>query len=51
MDTPDGIAFVGATYLGVGLTSTVLPFPDADGPGPGTTGCVTHSYYRNTSGV
>ncbi len=50
-DTPDGIAFVGATYLGVGLTSTVLPFPDADGPGPGTTGCVTHPYYRDTSGV
>ena len=33
------------------LTSTVLPFPDADGPGPGTTGCVNHPYYRNTSGV
>ncbi len=49
--TPDGITFGGATYLGIGLTSTVLPFPDADGPGPGTTGCVTHPYYRDTSGV
>jgi len=50
-DTPDGITFTGATYLGVPLTTSVLPFPDADGPGPGTTGCVDHPYYRNTSGV
>lgn len=50
-DTPDGINFSGATYLGVPLTSTLLPFPDADGPGPGTTGCVDHPFYRNTSGT
>ena len=49
--TPDGITFSTATYLGVLLTSTVLPFPDADGPGPGTTGCVNHPYFRNTAGV
>ncbi|MCJ7513473.1 MAG: hypothetical protein MUO23_10950, partial [Anaerolineales bacterium] len=49
--TPDGITFVSASYLGVALNSTVLPFPDADGAGPGTTGCVNHPYYRNTSGV
>jgi len=49
--TPDGISFVSASYLGVALNSIVLPFPDADGAGPGTTGCVNHPYYRNTSGV
>jgi len=32
--TPGGITSTNASYLGVPLTSTVLPFPDADGPGP-----------------
>lgn len=46
----DGIDFVGASYLGVSLTSDVQTFPDADGAGPGTTGCVDHPYAQDTIG-
>lgn len=50
-DTPDGLDFVSATYLGQPLTTTVLSFPDADGPGPGTTGCVAHPYAEDSTGT
>lgn len=52
-DTPDGIDFVGASYLGLPLPSApvVLTFPDDDGAGPGTTGCVDHPFYRDTSNL
>ena len=39
-DTPDGLDFVNATYLGSALTATELVFPD-DGGGTGT---VDHPY-------
>ena len=45
-DTPDGLDFTGADYLGASLTSTVLTFP---GAGSGPT-CVSHPYARDTSG-
>ncbi|MGD8604025.1 MAG: hypothetical protein PVF49_05565, partial [Anaerolineales bacterium] len=50
-DTPDGISFLDATYLGSNLTTTQLTFPDADGAGPGTTGCIDHPYARDTSNL
>ncbi len=43
-DTPDGLDFISASYLGSAVTSTVLTFPDADGAGPGGVGCVDHPY-------
>ncbi|HSB90301.1 MAG TPA: hypothetical protein VLD63_09800, partial [Anaerolineales bacterium] len=46
-DTPDGIDFNSATYLGTSLTAVELTFPDAGGG----TGCVDHPYARDTSGV
>ncbi len=46
-DTPDGLSFTSATYLGTALTTTSLTFPD-DGGG---TGCVAHPYARDTSGA
>ncbi|MFZ5856202.1 MAG: hypothetical protein ACOYZ6_05165 [Chloroflexota bacterium] len=50
-DTPDGITFVSAEYAGVALTTTVLTFPDADGPTePGTTGCVGHPLAYDANG-
>ena len=52
-DTPDGIDFVGASYLGLALPTApvVLTFPDDDGAGPGTTGCVDHPFYLDSSGL
>ncbi|RME61511.1 MAG: isopeptide-forming domain-containing fimbrial protein, partial [Caldilineae bacterium] len=50
-DTADGIDFLSATYLGSPVTSTQLTFPDADGTGPGTTGCVTHPYAVDNTGT
>lgn len=44
LDTADGVDFVNATYLGVPVVATQLIFPDDDGAGPGTTGCVDHPY-------
>ena len=38
----DGITVTGATYLGQPAITTILTFPDDDGAGPGTTGCVDH---------
>ncbi|MFP3854798.1 MAG: hypothetical protein ACLFWD_10960, partial [Anaerolineales bacterium] len=49
-DTPDGIDFNSASYLGTPLTATELTFPDADGAGSGTTGCVDHPYGVDSSG-
>jgi hypothetical protein len=46
--TPDGLTFVGATYLGTPVTSTVYTFPDD--PGPGTTGTIQHPYAVDSSG-
>jgi hypothetical protein len=46
-DTPDGISFTGATYLGLPLTAVELTFPDAGGG----TGCVDHPVARDTSGA
>jgi hypothetical protein len=48
-DTPDGIDFVSATYLGSAVTTVQLSFPDDDGAGPGTTGCVDHPYATDTT--
>jgi len=45
-DTPDGISFLNATYLGVPVTTTLLTFPD-DGGGMGS---VEHPYAVDTSG-
>lgn len=50
-DTPDGMDFLGATYLGVPVTAIVQTFPDADGTGPGTTGCVTHPFAVDNTGT
>ncbi len=47
---PDGIDFVGASYFGVALNTRVFSFPDDDGAGPGTTGCVDHPHYRDSLG-
>jgi fimbrial isopeptide formation D2 family protein/uncharacterized repeat protein (TIGR01451 family) len=41
---PDGIDFVSAAYLGQPVDTTVIVFPDDDGPGPGTAGTVNHPY-------
>ncbi len=46
-DTPDGIDFVSAEYLGVALNTTVLTFPD-DGGG---SGCVQHPYAVDNTGT
>ena len=46
-DTPDGIDFTGATYLGAPVTAVQLTFPNAGGG----TGCVDHPYARDTSGA
>ncbi|MCP4592986.1 MAG: DUF11 domain-containing protein, partial [bacterium] len=43
-DTADGIDFASATYLGSAVTALSFVFPDDDGGGPGTTGCVDHPY-------
>ncbi|MCL4207221.1 MAG: isopeptide-forming domain-containing fimbrial protein [Pirellulaceae bacterium] len=42
----DGLSFVNATYLGIGVTSTVLTFP---GSGAGPT-CVEHPYAVDPAG-
>lgn len=45
MDGDDGVTFVGASYLGAAIPADQLfiqTFPDDDGAGPGTTGCVQH---------
>jgi LPXTG-site transpeptidase (sortase) family protein len=48
---PDGVDFIRATYLGtLELNATSLTFPDDDGSGAGTTGCVDHPYARDTAG-
>ena len=44
---PDGLTFQNATYLGLPVTTTILPFPD-DGFG---TGCVQHPYAVDTSNM
>ncbi len=44
-DTPDGLTFTGATYLGTPVEATVLTFPD-DGGG---TGCVDHPLLVDTN--
>jgi uncharacterized repeat protein (TIGR01451 family)/fimbrial isopeptide formation D2 family protein len=44
-DLYDGITFVGASYLGATIPADQIyktTFPDDDGAGPGTTGCVDH---------
>ncbi len=46
-DTPDGLSFVSATYLGASLTTVIQTFPN-DGGG---LGCVDHPYARDTSGA
>lgn len=46
-DTPDGITFLNATYLGAPVVATVLTFPD-DGAG---TGSVEHPYAVDNSGA
>ena len=41
----DGVSFVSASYLGAAIPADqviVQTFPDDDGAGPGTTGCVQH---------
>jgi len=47
---PDGIDFSGAAYLGVPLNAITRTFPDDDGAGPGTTGCVDHPFYLDSLG-
>ncbi len=47
VDTPDGIDFTGATYLGAAVNAVELTFP---GPGGGT-GCVSHPFARDTTGA
>ncbi len=44
-DTPDGLDFVSATYLGAAVETTVLTFPD-DGGG---SGCVDHPLLVDTA--
>jgi uncharacterized repeat protein (TIGR01451 family)/fimbrial isopeptide formation D2 family protein len=44
-DTPDGIDFISATYLGTSINTTVLTFPD-DGGGAG---CIDHPYLVDAS--
>jgi len=44
-DTPDGIDFDSATYLGAPLTAVELIFPASGG------GCVNHPYARETTGA
>lgn len=51
MDTADGVDFVNATYLGAVVTSYELIFPDDDGAGPGTTGCVNHPLFVDDTGT
>lgn len=46
-DTPDGVDFTGATYLGSPVMAVEQTFPD-DGGG---SGCVDHPYARDTSGA
>ena len=46
-DTPDGVDFISATYLGTPVTATELTFPDNGGG----TGCVDHPYAVGTSGA
>jgi LPXTG-site transpeptidase (sortase) family protein len=46
-DTPDGIDFINANYLGVGVTTFELTFPD-DGGG---VGCVDHPLALDNTGV
>jgi uncharacterized repeat protein (TIGR01451 family)/fimbrial isopeptide formation D2 family protein len=48
-DTPDGLNFASAAYLGQPVESVVLTIPDADGAGPGTTGAVNHPYAVDTA--
>ncbi|MCP3880977.1 MAG: isopeptide-forming domain-containing fimbrial protein [Sulfitobacter sp.] len=43
-NTADGIDFVSATYSGSAVTALSFVFPDDDGGGAGTTGCVDHPY-------
>lgn len=45
-DSPDGIDFVSATYLGISIASTVLTFPL-----PGPTSCVAHPLAVDTLGL
>ncbi len=50
-DTPDGIDFVEASYLGVALNAVTQTFPDDDGITlPGMTGCVDHPFARDAAG-
>ncbi len=45
-DTPDGLTFVDATYLGVSVERTVRTFP-----GSGGTTCVDHPYIVDSTGA
>ncbi|MFZ2631077.1 MAG: hypothetical protein WA081_15655 [Desulfosalsimonadaceae bacterium] len=47
----DGISFGSATYMGVAVTTYALTFPDADGDGAGTTGCVSHPLAVDSAGL
>ncbi|MEM1179655.1 MAG: hypothetical protein AAGM22_15005, partial [Acidobacteriota bacterium] len=49
-DTPDGLSFVSASYLGAELSVTSLLFPDDGSLGSGT-GCVDHPLARDTAGL
>ena len=48
----DGISFGSATYMGAPVNNFyTLTFPDADGGGPGTTGCVAHPLAVDNTGA
>ena len=51
VEASDGITFGTATYLGTAVTTYTLVFPDADGAGAGTTGCVSHPLAKDNTGI
>ncbi len=50
-DTPDGLDFVSAAYLGSSINAVQITFPDDDGGGVGTTGTVNHPFARDVTGT